>query len=96
MKVLKEFYSKVRPWGWWKPVHEAVVKENPDFVNDSSVVKDLLNVFVGIIWQTSMVVLALYLIIQDYYAIAFVALVLTITSYILKKTWWDKLKNESN
>ena len=96
MKVLKEFYSKVRPWGWWKPVHEAVVKENPDFVNDSNVVKDLLNVFVGIIWQTSMVVLALYLIIQDYYAIAFVALVLAITSYILKKTWWDKLKNESN
>ena len=96
MKVLKEFYSKVRPWGWWKPVHEAVVKENPDFVNDSSVVKDLLNVFVGIIWQTSMVVLALYLIIQDYYAIAFVALVLAITSYILKKIWWDKLKNESN
>ena len=49
MAVLKEFYTKVRPWGWWKPIHEAVIKENSYFINDSNVVKDLLNVFVGII-----------------------------------------------
>ncbi len=91
MKVLKDFYFKVKPWGFWKPIHEMVSEENPNFVNDSNFIKDMLNVFIGIIWQTSMIVLALYLIIQDYYAVAFAVLVLAITSYILKKTWYDKL-----
>ncbi|KAA3616897.1 MAG: sodium:solute symporter [Calditrichaeota bacterium] len=94
MSVLKGFYSKVRPWGFWKPVHEAVIAENPNFVNDSSFKLDMFNVLIGIVWQTSMVVLALYLIIQDYYYTAFAVLVLALTSYILKKTWYDKLDTE--
>ena len=92
MKVLKDFYIKVRPWGFWKPIHEAVMKDNPDFVNNSNFKMDMFNVLIGIIWQTSMVILALYLIIQDYYSIAFAVLVLAITTYILKKTWYDKLE----
>lgn len=92
MAVLKEFYSKVRPWDFfWGKVHKEVSKDNPDFVNDGHFIKDMINVLIGIIWQTSMIVLALYLIIQDYYAVAFAALVLAITSYILKKRWYDKL-----
>src|SRR6185436_9579963 len=31
MGTLKKFYSTVRPWGFWKPVHEEVMKENPGF-----------------------------------------------------------------
>jgi Na+/proline symporter len=94
MEVLKDFYRKVRPWGFWKPVHEAVVAEDPDFVNNSSFKMDMMNVLIGIVWQTSMVVLALYLIIQDYYATALAVLVLAITTYILKKTWYDKLARD--
>src|SRR4051812_3118436 len=29
--VLRKFYSTVRPWGFWKPVHQQVIKEDPDF-----------------------------------------------------------------
>ena len=46
------------------------------------------------IWQTSMVVLALYLIVQDYMYSALSVLILAVTSYILKKTWYDKLEKE--
>ena len=96
MEVLKDFYFKVRPWGFWKPIHEMVLEENPDFVNDSNFIEDMLKVIVGIVWQTSMIVLALYLIIQNYYAVALAVLVLAITSYVLKKTWYDKLALDEN
>jgi hypothetical protein len=92
MNVLKSFYSRVRPWGFWKPVHQAVIAENPNFKNDSSFIMDMFNVLIGIVWQTSMVVLALYLIVQDYTYMALSLLTLAITSYILKKTWYDKLE----
>ena len=54
----------------------------------------MFNVFIGIIWQTSMIVLALYLIIHEYLYTALAVLILAITSYILKKTWYDKLEKE--
>ena len=72
------------------------LEENPDFVNDSNFIGDMLKVIVGIVWQTSMIVLALYLIIQNYYAVALAVLVLAITSYVLKKTWYDKLALDEN
>ncbi|MBS1655429.1 MAG: Na+:solute symporter, partial [Bacteroidetes bacterium] len=31
METLKSFYKKVKPWGFWKPVHELVVKDEPAF-----------------------------------------------------------------
>ena len=30
-ETLKQFYRTVRPWGFWKPVHEKVIAETPDF-----------------------------------------------------------------
>jgi SSS family solute:Na+ symporter len=96
MEVLKDFYFKVRPWGFWKPIHKIVLEENSNFFNDSNFMGDMLKVIVGIVWQTSMIVLALYLIIQNYYAVALAVLVLAITSYVLKKTWYDKLALDEN
>jgi solute:Na+ symporter, SSS family len=96
VEVLKDFYSKVRPWGFWEPIHKAVLKDDPNFKNDSNFKMDVINVIIGIVWQTSMILLALYLIIQDYYAVATAVLTLAVTSYILKKTWWDKLSEEKD
>src|SRR5215203_1414403 len=30
-EVLKSFYGTVRPWGFWKPIHHEVIRENPAF-----------------------------------------------------------------
>ncbi len=30
--VLKQFYKTVRPWGFWKPIHDKVMAEDPSFV----------------------------------------------------------------
>lgn len=93
MEVLKTFYIKVRPWGWWKPVRDAVQHEYPTVQKNPHFARDMFNVVVGVIWQTSMVALPIFLVIQ-YWAEMFGALiVLVVTSGLLWKFWWKKLED---
>ena len=32
IEVLKKFYKQTRPWGFWDPIKEAVLKDDPSFV----------------------------------------------------------------
>src|SRR5690606_32758353 len=52
-EVLKNFYLKVRPWGFWKPVYEKVAAEYPGLEANRDFGRDMFNVAVGIAWQTS-------------------------------------------
>lgn len=90
-EVLKKFYKSVRPWGFWKPIHDKVVAEDPDFVRNSGFKKDMLNVFIGIIWQTALVVFPIYLVLMEFVPLGVSIGVAVLTSIILKKTWYDKL-----
>jgi len=93
METLKSFYKTVHPWGWWKPVCEEIQKEEPSFSKNKSFWYDMGNSVIGVIWQSSMIVLPIYFIIRDYPK-GFIALaVFLITSTILKFTWYDKIKN---
>jgi len=93
MVTLKSFYKTVHPWGWWKPVCEEIQKEEPTFAKNNNFWFDMGNSVIGIIWQSSMIVLPIYFIIRDYPK-GFIALaVFLITSIILKYTWYDKIKN---
>ena len=94
MEDLKSFYTSVRPWGFWEPVAAEVLKENPEFKSGASAVRDLSNVAVGIIWQTSLVVAPVYLIIREWYAMGFALAIAVVTTYWLKKRWFDKLTND--
>ncbi|MBN2613639.1 MAG: Na+:solute symporter [Bacteroidales bacterium] len=91
--VLKKFYTTVRPWGFWKPIHDKVVAENPSFVGNKNFKRDMFNVFIGIIWQTSIVALPIYIVLQkhSYWPVALV--IILVCSAILKKTWWNKLSD---
>ena len=91
---LKTFYRSVRPWGFWGPVAEAVLKEDPAFKTGASAVRDLSNVAVGIVWQTALVVAPVYFIIREWYAMAVAVVIASLTSYWLKKFWYDKLPND--
>ncbi|MBN2180493.1 MAG: hypothetical protein JW715_01165 [Sedimentisphaerales bacterium] len=90
-EVLKSFYKTVRPWGFWKPIHEKVIQENPDFQGNKDFKKDMFNVVIGIIWQTSLVVIPIYLIIKENVSLVTAIIILAITSFILKKNWYEKL-----
>jgi Na+/proline symporter len=96
IKVLKSFYTTVHPWGFWKPVLKEVQKDNHNIERNSAFWSDMLNCVIGVVWQSSMIVLPIYFIIRDYPK-AFIALSIFLgTSVILKFTWLDKVRKIPN
>jgi len=90
-EVLMRFYMQVRPWGLWKPVIEKVHVYYPDFQPNPNFKRDMFNVIVGIIWQVSLVTLPIALVTQQHSVLVISAVVVAVTSVILKFTWWDTL-----
>lgn len=90
-EVLKKFYMRVRPWGFWKPVYEKVRLDDPDFQRNRDFGRDCFNVVIGLIWQITLVALPMYIVIKEPSGIIYTGIVLVITSVILKKNWLDKL-----
>lgn len=90
--VLKEFYRSVRPWGFWKPIEQKVLAEDPNFRPNRDFAKDMINVAVGIVWQTTFVLIAVYLVLQRFKPLAICAGLLVVTSIFLKFNWYNKLE----
>jgi solute:Na+ symporter, SSS family len=93
VEVLKSFYKQVKPWGFWKPVHELVVAEDPAFVPNKRFKLDMFNVVLGIIGQSCLTILPMYLILWMKLPLLITIVILGIIVVILKKTWWNKLEN---
>ncbi len=93
-KVLKNFYYTVRPWGFWKPIHDKVMIDHPDFERNKNFKKDTFNVIVGIIWQLSLMVVPIFMVIKRFDNMMIGIVVLIVTSVILKFNWWDKLEKD--
>lgn len=91
-EVLMKFYKNVRPWGFWKPIREKVMKEDPGFEANKDFGRDVVNVITGIVWQMSLVVLPIYLVIHNYKAFWISLGVVAVTMTILKFNWYDRLK----
>ncbi|WP_430973535.1 sodium:solute symporter family protein [Sunxiuqinia rutila] len=91
--VLKSFYKSVRPWGFWKPIHEKVVAEDPDFVSKTSFKRDAFNVVLGVIGQTALVLLPIYFVLKQNMPMVLSLLVIAVVVVIMKKTWWNKLND---
>jgi Na+/proline symporter len=89
--VLMDFYRRVRPWGFWGPVLEKVLAEDPGFKRNRDFARDMFNIVIGIAWQISLVALPLYIVIQEYQRAAITLAVTLSTSAILKFTWFDHL-----
>ena len=96
MNTLKSFYQNVHPWGWWKPVCYELKKEDPSFTKNTEFWKDMGNSVIGIVWQSSMIVLPIYFIIRDYPKALISLFVFLVTSIILKYTWLDKVRKLKN
>lgn len=92
-QVLKNFYSKTRPWGFWGPIHAQVVAENPAFEKNTAFGRDMLNVGVGILWQTALVAAPIYLVVKQFWPAAIAMMIVGIGTVVLKKNWYDKLED---
>jgi solute:Na+ symporter, SSS family len=92
-EVLKNFYLRVRPWGFWRPIHEKVAREHPGLRENRSFSRDMFNVAIGIVWQTSLTATGILLVLQDFAALAVCAGLVVVTSAILKVNWYDRMED---
>lgn len=88
---ISEFYRQVRPWGVWKPIKDKLLRQNPSIEVSATPGRDLTNVAVGVVWQLSLVVAPIYLIIQNWEGVFFSLLITVLTSIFLKFNWLNKL-----
>lgn len=91
-ETLKRFYKSVRPWGLWAPVLKMVLEEEPDFKRNANFKRDMLNVAVGIAWQTGFITLPIYIVLKQYKPMAVTIAVIVITSIFLKINWYNRLE----
>ncbi|HOT96904.1 MAG TPA: Na+:solute symporter [bacterium] len=90
-EILIKFYKQVRPWGFWKPIHARVVAMDPSFVSDANFKRDMFNVLIGIVWQTSLVILPIFIVIREKASMLETLGVLIVSSLILHRTWWKNI-----
>lgn len=93
ISVLKKFYSTVKPWGFWKPVHVLVTNENPSFIPNKRFGLDMFNVVIGIIAQCCLTILPMYVVLWMKLPLLITIIILIIIVFILKRTWWNKLED---
>ena len=96
MSTLKSFYKSVRPWGWWGPVYKELLKEDNSIKKNADFWKDMVNCVIGIIWQSSMIVMPIYFVIRDYPKAIIALTIFITTSIILKFTWLDRIRKIQN
>jgi SSS family solute:Na+ symporter len=93
MAVLKSFYSTVRPWGFWEPVKKLVMADDATFVPNKNFKLNMFNVVIGTIVQLCLTILPMYLILQQKMPLMVTIALLVVLMTVLKKTWWNKLKD---
>ena len=92
--VLMNFYRRVRPWGFWGPVRDAVLAEDPAFPVNRNFRRDMLNVVIGTAVQTALVALPIYVVLRRFDGVAACLALVAIGGAILKKTWYDRLASD--
>jgi Na+/proline symporter len=84
-----------RPWGFWNPVLKKVRAYYPEFNPNPYFKRDIMNLFIGVTWQVSLVLLPISLVTQEFEHLLWVVPILLVTSIVLKFTWWNKLDEMS-
>ncbi len=92
-ETLISFYKTVRPWGFWKPIHQMVIAEDASFIPNKRFKLDMFNVVIGIIAQCCLTILPMYVVLWMKLPLLVTVLILIIIIFILKKTWWNKLED---
>jgi Na+/proline symporter len=93
-ETLKNFYKNVKPWGFWKPIHEKVVTEDPSFEGNKDFWRDMFNVVVGTIAQTALVIFPIYIVLKRMLPLGISLAIIVVCFIIMKRTWWDRLPEE--
>lgn len=63
-ETLVNFYIRVRPWGWWRPVAAKAVARYPQVTRNRHFKRDMFNVAIGIVWQCCLTIVPMYLVVR--------------------------------
>lgn len=96
IEVLKNFYRTVRPWGFWQPIHEAVVLETPGFKANMDFSRDLFNICIGVVWQICLIATPVFLVLRLWPGFGTACALLLATSVVLKYSWWDRMGEDQS
>lgn len=91
-EVLNRFYYTIKPWGFWKPVNESVKLQYPEFKENTGFKLDMFNVVIGVVAQTILVLIPMYMVFRQTYPLYILVPLLAVTVWLLKKFWWNKLE----
>ncbi|MEO8561753.1 MAG: sodium:solute symporter family protein [bacterium] len=92
-EVLENFYLRVRPWGFWKPVHDRLALKRPGLVANTAFKRDMFNVAIGIVWQTALTATGIFIVLRDMRGLAISVGLVVVTAGVLKLSWYDKLQD---
>jgi Na+/proline symporter len=95
-ETLINFYIRVRPWGFWKPIADKAAARYPDVKRNTNFKRDMFNVSIGIVWQSCLTVIPMYIVIKEGFPLLTSILILAITTLILKKNWYDKMNRDES
>lgn len=93
-ETLINFYIRVRPWGFWGPIAQKAIARYPQVKRNRNFKRDMFNVTIGIIWQCSLTIIPMYIVIKEGFPLFTSIVILGITTLILKKNWYDKMDKE--
>lgn len=93
IEVLKQFYLRVRPWGYWGPIARLVQAEHSTAIPNSDFARDMSNVVTGIVWHTALTATGIYLVLRDLHGLMWSLVAIVVTSLILKFRWYDRLRD---
>lgn len=93
MQVLKNFYLRVRPWGFWQPVLDELKKEHPELQPNRAFKRDSINVAVGIVWQTALMASPVFMVIKHWPEFMVSLVVIAACSVFLWVNWYQKLED---
>jgi solute:Na+ symporter, SSS family len=91
-EILKIFYCRVRPWGFWEPIYKKVIADDAGFKKNKNFGRDSANIFIGLAWQISLVAFPIFLVIKEWWAVVITAAIIGGTTFALKKNWYEKLE----
>ena len=93
-KTLKHFYRTVQPWGYWKPVHNKVVAEFPNFSKEKLFKWDVFNMIVGAVGIFSLNVIPFYFMLHNWKRLGILSLIFLVTAVVLYFSWYKKLPED--
>ncbi len=93
-KILISFYRNVRPWGFWRPIHDKLASETPDISKNTDFGRDMFNIVVGTIAQITLVIIPMYLIFRKNTELYIALGIFMICALLLKKYWWNTLTQQ--